>query len=336
MFFKSLFSADEDLGGRYPKSRIEEAIERVVKGTDSRLRLLPGYRKRLLAPVVGALDHAVALVDDLPPPLTVSRESYLEERQLAALFASPETMLEDLGRDLTFRGFLAGHRFHVGELTALLRAEMSERQVLGRDIVDGQMRRDVPQTLVNFVGHRLSDLAAGEEETRCLLKQRTFDHLVTLALGRLASAETERADLTRQRDLLRRKLSALEHGDLSFDSPDAPPNREALSRDLDRITEQLHALGTDERVLEIHLEMVCEVLTDARRQLWSRDISLHLDAMNIERHPRDPSGRRIILRELNDAQGHRSILLLLRFDPVELPPPEDFLTAADRYFRATR
>jgi hypothetical protein len=337
MFLRSLFRDGGDERGRYPKSHIEAAIERAVDGTDSRLRLLPGYRKRLLDPVVAAIDHAVALVDELPAPLAASRSAYRDDPQLAAVFASSESMLEELGRDLRLRNFLAGPGRAVAQVTAMLRAERTEKHIFGRDLVDGQMRRDVPQLAVSFTGHRLADPAGSELDTRRLLKQRTFDHLVTLALARLTSTQIERTDLTRQRDLLRRKLSALERGDLSFDrsAETAFPDPRALRGELERITHQLHILGTEDKVLRAHLGIVAETLGDAAHQLWSRDISLYLDAMNIERHPRDPSGRRIVLRELHDANGHRSILLLLTFAPADLPPPEDFLTAAERYLRSS-
>ncbi|WP_240905631.1 hypothetical protein [Thiorhodococcus mannitoliphagus] len=334
MFFRSLFHDGGDAPGRYPKSQIEAAIERAVDGTDSRLRLLSGYRKRLLEPVVTALDHAVALVDELPEPLIAARERYHEEPKLSAVFASAEFMLEQFGRDRVLRNFLAGPGRYATQVTTLLRAERIEKHVLGRDLVDGQMRRDVPQVAVNFAGHHLVDPSADELETRRLLKQRAFDQVVTLALARIASAQVERVDLARQRDLLRRKLDALERGDLSFQPPQAGfHDRRSLVAELERITHQLHRLGTEDKVLQVHLEMVAEVLMDAGRQLWSRDISLHLDAMNIERHPRDPSGHRIILRELHTAQGRPAILLLLKLTPSDLPPPEDFLTAAERYLR---
>jgi hypothetical protein len=63
--FRSIFGGREAVG-HYPEFLIEMAIERTVDGTDPRLRLVPGYRKRLRAPVIHAIDHVVALVDDIP------------------------------------------------------------------------------------------------------------------------------------------------------------------------------------------------------------------------------------------------------------------------------
>ena len=329
--FQSIFGGG-DIRGRYPKSLIQAAIERAVDGTDPRLRLLTGYRKRLLEPVVAAIDHAVALVDDLPVPLTADRREYRDEPRLAAVFASAESMLEELGRDKTLRGFLAGPGRNAERVTAMLMVDRVEKHILGRDLVDGMMRRDVPQVALNFVGHRLVDPASDEVETRRLLKRRVFDALLTLALARINAIQVERADLVHQRDLLRRKEAALEREGWSFGAPEAGySDRKALHAELERITGQLHELGTEDRVLQVHLEIVAEVLQDAARQVWSRDISLHLDAMNIERHPRDPSARRIILRELHNAQGRRDTLLMLSLAPADLPPQEDFLTAVERF-----
>jgi hypothetical protein len=330
--FQSIFGGGGDVRGRYPKSLIQAAIERAVDGTDPRLRLLPGYRKRLLEPVVAAIDHAVALVDDLPAPLATGRRDYSDEPRLAAVFASAESMLEDLGRDKTLRGFLAGPGRDAERVTTLLMAERVEKHILGRDLVDGLMRRDVPQIAVNFVGHRLVDPASDEVETRRQVKRRVFDYLLTLALARISAIQVERADLVHQRDLLRRKETALEREGWSFGPPEAGySDRRVLRVELDRITGQLHNLGTEDRVLQVHLDIVAEVLKDAAHQIWSRDISLHLDAMNIQRHPRDPTGRRIILRELHNIQGRRDTMLLLSLAPADLPPQEDFLTAVERY-----
>lgn len=331
--FRSIFGGGGDVRGRYRKSFLQAAIERAVDGTDSRLRLLPGYRKRLLEPVVTAIDHVVALVDDLPPPLTATRRNYSDEPRLAAIFASAESMLEELGRDKALRGFLAGPGRGATRVTALVVAEREEHHILGRDLVDGMMRRDVPQVTINFTSHRLFDPGPAEVEVRRHLKRRAFDHLLTLALTRIGANQVERADLVHQRDLLRNKLAALQRGGWTFKRPQEPvPDQRVLRHELEQINHQLHAVGTDDRVLQVHLDIVAEVLGDARRQVWGRDISLHLDSMNIERHPRDPSARRIILRELRNAQGRSAIALLLTIAPTDLPPREDFLTAAERYF----
>ncbi|MBK1719995.1 hypothetical protein [Thiocystis violacea] len=332
--FQSIFGGGETRG-RYPESLIDLATERAVDGTDSRLRLLPGYRKRLRKPIVQAIDHVVALVDAIHEPLSARARDHGADPRLAAVFSSAGDMLDLLGRDSALSEFLASAEGRdAGQVSALLLAERVERNILGMDLVGDQVRRDVPQVAVSFTAHRLLDPNASEAESRRQWKRRAFDHLLTLALTRIAEARVERADLTRQRDLLRRKLAALERGGWSFEQTEAGhPDPATLVAELDAISAQLDALGADHEVLHIHLRIVAEVLAEAERQLWSEPITLFLDPMNIQRDERDPSARRIELLELRNARDRRAILLPLTIVPAELPEREDFVTAAERYLQ---
>jgi hypothetical protein len=155
---------------------------------------------------------------------------------------------------------------------------------------------------------------------------------LSLALARIAERRVERDDLARQRDLLRRKLTALERGGWGFDSPEGePPDRNTLLAELDAVTEQLQALDAGSDVLAAHLGIVVELLGDAEHQLWGEGITLCLDAMNIQRPAQNPSARQIHLQELHNAPGRRAVMLPISLTPRELPPWEDFITAAQRY-----
>ena len=146
--FQSIFRGGESRG-RYPESLIEAAIERAVEGTDARLRLLPGYRKRLRVPVIQAIDQVVALVDTIPAPLVAGRRGHGEDPRLAAVFSSAEDMLRTFGRDPALTAFLAAPEGADAErVTCLLLAERVERNILGMDLVGDQVRRDVPQVAV--------------------------------------------------------------------------------------------------------------------------------------------------------------------------------------------
>jgi hypothetical protein len=330
--FRSIFGGGE-AAGRYPESLIEAAIERAVDGTDSRLRLQPGYRKQLRAPIVHAIDHVCALVDALPAPIAASHGSYSEEPRLSALFASPAAMLETFSRApdlIEFLGTPAGSSAR--RITAMVGAERIERNILGMDLVDDQVQKEVAQIAVSFGGHRVLEPESGIEDTRRQLRHRAFDHLLVLALRRIAEAEAERADLLRERDLLRRKQATLARGGSSFDAPSEPPADAAtLPAELAAIGAQLDALGADAGLLKAHLDMVADTLNRAERELYLEHHTLHLDAMNIQRNPDTPSARRIEVDELYSATGRRLVLLLVDIDPAELPPRQDFLAAAARY-----
>ncbi|EIC23863.1 hypothetical protein [Thiorhodovibrio frisius] len=330
--FQSIFGGGEKIGA-YPESLIKMATERAVDGTDSRLRLLPGYAKRLRKPVIRAIDHVVALVEGIPAPVAATRNSYSAEPRLAALFSSAPEMLNIFSRDPKLAAFLSGlGGGAVPRVTALLLAERMEKRTLGMDLVGDQVRHDVQQTVVNFNEHRIVDPNTSEADMRRQLMRRAFDHLLSLALSRIAEARVERADLTRQRDLLRRKLTTLERGGWGFDAQEGEhPDPATLMTELDAITAQLGSIGSDAGVLRAHLDIVAEFLGEADGQLLTDEITLYLDPMNIQRDARDPSARRIVLQELRNAQGRTAVMLPIAIAPTELPPREDFVTAAQRY-----
>jgi hypothetical protein len=171
-----------------------------------------------------------------------------------------------------------------------------------------------------------------EEECRRFLKRRAFDHLLALALARIADVRVERADLTRQRDLLQRKLRTMKRGTLSFDRPDpGEPDAAGLQTEFDAVSRQLQALGANAGLLNAHLEVVAERLAEAERQVWSEEIELCLGPMNIRHEPGHPSGRVVLLHELHTARGARAVVLPVAIDPRELPRQEDFVAAAQRY-----
>ncbi|KAA6185383.1 hypothetical protein F2Q65_08895 [Thiohalocapsa marina] len=215
---------------------------------------------------------------------------------------------------------------------ALLLCKRSERTVLGVDLVDDRITRDVRQVAVSFDRHRLLDPMLSETEHRRHLKRRGFDHLLTLALTRMAEVQVEEADLLRQRDLLRRKRAALQRGGWSFEAGDAGrPDPAALQTELEAITQRLSALGADNNLLRTHLRIVVEVLQDAPQQLWAEPLTLSLDAMNIQRDANDASARHVHLWELCTAAGRRETMLPLNIPVAELPAHEDLVTAARRY-----
>lgn len=218
------------------------------------------------------------------------------------------------------------------EVTALLLAERLEKTVLGTELVGEVLRRDIAQVAVSFRGHRLLDPTASETETRRQLKRRGFDHLLALALMRISDVQGERADLGRQRDLLRRKWRDLEHGGWNFDATGADTvDPVVLQAEIDEIEAKLAALGVDRSTLGKHLEIVADVLAGAEQQMWAEDISLSLDSMNILRDPHNATARAVSFEELHNTRGNRAVMLLLAISPGELPQKEDFFSAAERY-----
>jgi hypothetical protein len=331
--FHFIFGRRDEGDERIPEELIERATEHAVDGTDSRLRLLSGYKRHLREPVIHAIDHVMKLVDAIPAPLAVGRNQFTDEPAIAALYASAAAMLDHFGRDRSLANYLDGAEGRWAEqVTALLLAERSERTVYGIELKGELLRREVPQTAISFSQHNVVEPAVSEEAARHQLKRRAFEHLLYLALTRIGEVSLERTNLTRQRDLLRSKLAALKRGGWCFNPADSDhPDPTTLQAELDGIGEQLVALGTDDTVLQSHLEIVAQLLGEAEKQLWAENVILYIDRMNIQREPQDPAARQVALQELHNLRDHPLAMLLVSFAPAELPPREDLVTAAQRY-----
>jgi len=329
--FQSIFGGGEQQG-HYPESLIDAAIERTVDGTDPRLRAVFGYKKHLRPSVIHAIDHVVALVDGISAPLPAGRSDYNADMRLKALFATADRMQEVFGNDVALNEFRRGPDKGAERVFALLLAERVEKNVLGMELAGDMLRRDVVQVSVSFRRHRLIDITSNEADTRRQLKRRAFDHLLTLALTRIAEVHGERADLARQRDLLRRKLSALKCGGCSFDEAEgAQLEPKVLDAELQEIETELKNLGTDAGALQGRLDIVADLLDHAEQQLWAEDSVIHLDNMNIRRDVQDASAQRITLREFHNARGAGLVMLLVSLAPGELPRRENPISAAQRF-----
>ena len=309
--FHSIFG-NEPGADHYPETLVQEAIERAVDGTDPWLRGLSGYRRKLRPAVVHALDHVVALVDHLDEPIELSRQNYGSDPYLRLFFISFGQL------DTLLRGdpALTALRSKAGASAtawALLVMACEQRGGFGVDLLGETIVRDVAQVTVSMAGHRLLDPTGDLAETGRLLKRRAFDHLLTLALRRIAAVEDIREDLLKRRTLLQAKHDMLESGGWGFSAPgrEAPPLEE-LHRQLDDIETQLGTVGGDDRYLEKHLEILIDVLSNAERQLWVEPLALIVDRMGIQRHTAADDAPELALRELHNAAGRRLITRLVK------------------------
>lgn len=332
--FQSIFGLGPPETGGYPEEIVQMAIERAVDGTDSRLRTLPGYQKRLRPAVLRAIDHVVPLVDGLPPSIELSRENYREDPRLRVFFASVEHLRQVLREDSTLRDFLQGPAGRgVDEVYALLMMERRERKVLGMELRGERVRREVAQEAVSFSAHRLLDPTADPEEELRLLRRRAFDHLLEIALGRIGSRREKRAGLKREHDLLRRKFTTLESGNWGFDAAagEVEQDSQVLENQIEDIERQLQEMGTDADVLDARLKIVIDVLERAPEQIWFSTVTENLDSMGIRREPGAPNALVLELQELNGVLGRSAIPLRISIPRSEFPERADFLSEAQRY-----
>lgn len=332
--FQSIFRPGADKLGAYPEDLIERAIERAVDGTDRRLRAVAGYKKGLRPAVIRAIDHVVELVDSLPPPIELSRANYGADAELNAYFASVDHMNEVLSRDAEVRQWRKTSASQLAErVIMLLIMEMRERNVLGLALEGGDVRRDVAQVTVSFGHHRLVDPTGVEEDTRRLLKRRAFDHLLTLALARMAEAHADRLDLKQERDLLGNKLATLAAGHWGFGDDDGAaeeaPDPQALQKRIDEIDSQINSQSTS--LLQEHLDILVDVLGQPAQNLRSERSALCVDRQGVKQPQPGAQAAQIDLTTLYNSAGRSVVVRLVSVARAALPAAPDFLKEGQRY-----
>jgi hypothetical protein len=316
---QSIFGYGETMGG-YPEAIVRKAIERTVDGTDPWMRSVSGYKKKLRPSILRAMDHVVALVDSLPPPVPLTRETYRDDPRVKAFFLSTEEMRAFLGKDRSLADFLREPEAGSRPATALLLMEKKENRILGVEMAGDRVIRDVPQITVSFDSHRLMDPAEAEEETRLRLKKRAFDYLIRIALQHISSAKSERKDLERRNALLTAKLDVLRRGGWGFNGAAHSQTEDigVLEENLRRIEAQLAAFGSDDRVLGSYLDIVIDVLGHPEKHLSGERERLIIDSMGIKRDLTSSNAQELTLSILHTNDGHCRVAQLISLPGEEL------------------
>ncbi|MBU5613644.1 hypothetical protein [Geomonas azotofigens] len=310
-FLQSIFRRGTK-GGAVPDSLVNKAIERAVDGTDPWIRAVFAYKKKLRPAVLHAIDHVVSLVDGTGPALPLDLSAYDNDPNLRTYFMTASELGDFLEREPNIAQ-LRGKRGSLQHgATGLLLMEKRERLTLGAELSGDVVLRDVPQVTVSFEAHRLMDLYGNEEETRYQLKRRAYDHLLRIALGRITEMKTRRGNLEKHRTLLGSKLTLLRRGGFGFDPrTGAATDVAALEKNLADIEAQLLAIGKDDKMLEVYLGVVADVLGRAEEHLWVGRETLIVDRMGIKRKEPGPDAREVTFDVLCDAEGRRLVASLV-------------------------
>ncbi|MES9845635.1 MAG: hypothetical protein ABW162_07415 [Candidatus Sedimenticola sp. PURPLELP] len=161
------------------EDRLEDAIESIVTRTDSRMRAISRYQKRLREGTKALLLHIDQLVDELPQALLISRESFLHDPQVSAFFSRLDEVTELCNQFYDMHDYLLTPE-HKGadEIFFILFLRYKEKSILGSEIRGDILLREVEKTSVVFSGHQVLAPSMTEAEVRLSLKQTLFDNVV--------------------------------------------------------------------------------------------------------------------------------------------------------------
>lgn len=317
--FKSIFSTDTEKG-KYPEALITEAIERAVDGTDPSLRALMRYRSKLRPLVIRSIDHVVELVDALPEPIELSKDSLSNSPLLKTFFISAEHLQKIISNDAALKLYLEETKNQADRVYALLVMERQERQTFGADLVGETLVRDVAQTTISFTAHRLLDPNTTVAKTRRQLKRRAFDHLLSMALSRISNLSDLRSGLQKRRDMLQAKLNLLQRGNWGFEFRGSRGQADAreIEKELKQIEEGLLNIGTDNDYLEVHMKLLGEVLGKPEHYLNAEKSTVIMDRMGIKRKEPSKDAPEVEMQELYNADGRRVTVSMVRLamEPV--------------------
>jgi len=319
---------------------IELATERVIDGTDPRLRAVPGYRKVLRPGVECAVDYVIGLVEALPRPIELSRRQFSRDERVRALFASPDHLKDTLLQSPALQDYLDQRTgIDPENIYALLGVEQQEKRVLGMALEGEIIRRDVAQVAISFSNHRYMGPMDSDQESRWELEKRAFDFLIQLALEKITSQRLEQSQMLRQRELLRDKLRALESASWGMDSlmkktQQTLADPRSVEQQIARLESELSSIDTDPVTLDRYLDVISECLMAAPRHLRVAHVTLRLSRMGIKAENADDSGTITLeLLEIASSDGRKVIAVPVRIPFSEIPDKPDFLAEASRYLQ---
>jgi hypothetical protein len=309
---------------RKPNARVTDVlstVERVVDGTDGRIRLVSGYRSKLQDVIRSSLAFADELVEQIPGGIEVNRHAFVTDPYVNAFFANVSDMRTIFSHSSEIKDFMEGYGDNDAmECCALLCMHMSEKTVLGMELSGDILKKDVRQVAVNFSDHRIYSPAPREVETRQGLKQCLFDGLVTNALERITQMRLKNFKLNSELQILkarqRRQQMALHKSTdatVTAEHADTCRQLEQLEAELSKIP-----LATPQAALE----QVITVFKNPEDFVRLRKFSLRLNKMGIliGDEARQPCNE-IDLTEVTIGEGTPRIVTLARFPKCEILPP---------------
>ena len=271
-----------------------DVLERVVDGTDVKIRLVPGYRRKLLDAVEGALEYADRLIDQFPEPLDLSPKRFVSDPYVNAFFVSPRDLKRIVRQSSELHDFFdQGCSDGIQECCVLLCMLKTEKEILGMEISGAQVRRDVKQTSVSFSDHNILSPADTESSARQALKCCVFEGLITNALSQLMEIRATRRRLESKQRVLRSKLRSHESSNTAANGS----AKSSIEQELAELEEKLALLGylTPEAILQ----QVGSVLSQPAEFLSIEKVSLEIDKMGIKATPgSDSASNRLELTEV--------------------------------------
>jgi hypothetical protein len=264
---------------------IETRIEQVVGIVNPRLKLVPGYRRRLAPAVEQAVLYCRKIEAQIPRAIEASAALWADNPVLRAVFASARDVPAVFSRSRAVQDFFdqAPDADHVWAALRFIRCE-EQRVVVATsgDVV----QRDVVRTAVSCGDKKVVLPSGCEQEARLEIRRRAFRFLATEALRQIASAAVISNDLATQRSILLGRLMILKGQRAGLETVVGHGGRREVQIDeveasLSRNEQALAACSIAGNALEHAIERIQHVLMHGADHLHIETARLRLDQMNL-------------------------------------------------------
>jgi len=299
-------------------------VEGVVDGTDSKIRLVPGYRKKLQKSIQSSLEFAEDLVNQIPASIEVSRSTFATDPYVNSFFTNVSDLHSIFSHSSEIRDFMDECHDNSAQCCALLCMARSEKTVLGMELSGNMLKKDVLQVAVSFSDHRIYSPAPSEPETREGLKHCLFQGLVSNALERIGQLRLASHHLQSQYQMLHSRLRHHRQKSTTGKQDGRADERilqtlEETRRELVVIEEKL--LHTPRVTPRIVLEQVADVFSKPDEFVRLRKSSLRLNKMGIKISGDSPQpGNLLNLTEVVIGNERPRVVTLATFPKNELTP----------------
>ncbi len=187
-------------------AEVLHSLETVVDDTDSKIRLVPGYKKKLRNDIQSSLEFADELVEQIPQAIEVSSSTFVSDPYVNAFFTNIADLQSVFRHSSEMHDYMEDSHADGSRCCALLCMRRTEKTVTGMELSDNMLKKDVLQVAVSFSDHRIYSPAPSESGTREGLKCCLFQGLVTNALERIMKLKLASHRLQSNHQMLHARL----------------------------------------------------------------------------------------------------------------------------------
>jgi hypothetical protein len=301
--------------------RLNAAVDRVIEGTDPRIKYIGNARQRLSPAVAHALDYAQKFVAPIPSCVEMTPEAWAQSPMLRAMFVRPIDVVNTLSNSLDLREFLQSPNAQgINTVHCVIGATRVERTFFGVALEGDMLRQDVAQKTVGFNDFRLVGFSPTEEMLRARIEEIALEGLVLSALREIADNKQRGEQLEAYRQLLLTRLRLMEQSGAGLDGMLQSHSHDG--RNIDHLRLQLANNETEITALKAGgsgfdaiLERVIEALHNAESLIQAQHISIRLNAMNImvDDETKDASTIKLLEFSTANPERPRRVALLVSF-----------------------